>query len=274
MSFEVKYLCSWWGSSHLGAAALLGKIAKAGYDGVEIAIPDTEAKCAELRMLLADHGLAVVAHQYAPPERNFERYCDVFARNLERSAAFAPLLINSHTGSDGWSFEHNAILVESAAAIAAASGIPILHETHRGRFLYSAPASAAYFERFPDLRITADLAHWTCVAESLLEDQESLVERALDRTDHLHARIGFAEGPQVLHPFSTMWSAELERFVGWWRAIVRRRRHAAHSGLTVTLEAGPVMAGDRTSAEPVPEFWEANLAMRAYLSAVVFACES
>ena len=245
---------------------MLTKIAEAGYEGVEIAVPAAEAERRELRALLTDTGLAIVAHQYAPAENNFERYHDRLKRNLENSAALEPLLINSHTGSDRWSFDQNCKLVESAASIAAAYGVPIVHETHRGRFLYSAPASAAYFHHFPDMRVTADFGHWTCVAGNLLEDQDDIVSVAIERADHLHARVGFADGPQVLHPFSDMWSPELTRFMGWWRAIAERRRANGNTHLTVTLEAGPVMNGDRTQAEPQPDFWSSNLAMRAYLS--------
>lgn len=245
---------------------MIGKIADAGYDGVEIAIPTADSERQELCALLADHNLAVVAHQYAPAGENFERYHSVFKKNLENSASFQPLLINSHTGSDRWSFDRNCILVQSAAAISARSNIPILHETHRGRFLYSAAASAAYFDRFPDMRITADFGHWTCVAGGLLEDQEDVVGLALDRADHLHARVGFADGPQVLHPFSAMWSRELDQFVAWWQAIAERRHLAGLADLTVTLEAGPVLTGDRTEDNPLPDFWASNLAMRSYLA--------
>ena len=245
---------------------MLTKIAEAGYDGVEIAVPTIEAERRELRALLADHDLVVVAHQYAPAENDFDRYHDLFKRNLENSAAFGPLLINSHTGSDCWSFGQNCKLVESAASIAAAYGVQILHETHRGRFLYSAPASVAYFHQFPDMRVTADFGHWTCVAGSLLGDQNDIVSVAIERADHLHARVGFADGPQVLHPFTDIWSLELTRFMGWWRAIALRRRADGHTGLTVTFEAGPVMNSDCAQAEPQPDFWASNLAMRAYLT--------
>lgn len=135
MSLEVSYFCSWWGSSHLGVSRMLREIADAGYDGVEIGIPDDQDGQDELRAALAETGLEVIAHQYAFVEGDYASYEQAYLANLERAAAFEPILINSHTGSDGWSFERNKVLVEQATAISARSGIPIMHETHRGRFL-------------------------------------------------------------------------------------------------------------------------------------------
>lgn len=265
MTFAVKFLCSWWGLSDLGTTAMVKRIADAGYDGIEIGIPETVAERDALQELLDKHRLLLVAHQYEPPQQDFEAYHKKFCENLRRCADFSPLRINSHAGSDYWSFERNCRLVERAAEIATQTGIQIVHETHRGRFLYSAPASAAFFERFPDLRVTFDLGHWVCVAGNLLEDQDEYVARALARADHVHARVAFADGPQVLHPFHELWTHEREIFVGWWREIVDRHRRAGEPECTVTLEAGPVLSGERVGAQPVADFWTSNLRMREYL---------
>ena len=266
--FHIQFFCSWWGSSHLGMEKMITNIASAGYDGVELEIPELDSQRTKLRGLLEKQNLAIIAHQFCAAELEFDTYFETFRANLTRACEFGPLLVNSHTGSDRWSFDQNSRLVECAADISAKAAIPILDETHRGRVLYSAGSSLAYFERFPDLRITADLGHWTCVAASLLRDQQDIVDLAISRADHLHARVGFADGPQVLDPFDGRWSEELRRFIEWWRAIVDRRRSEGSAGLTITLEAGPVLSGDSTEQTPEPDFWASNLAMREFLASI------
>lgn len=34
-------------------------------------------------------------------------------------------------------------------------------------------------------------AHWVAVAESFLEDQSEAVKLAIERADHIHARVGY-----------------------------------------------------------------------------------
>ncbi|GAB1483119.1 hypothetical protein MASR2M78_19350 [Treponema sp.] len=48
-------------------------------------------------------------------------------------------------------------------------------------------------------------SRWCTVAESYLEDQKEAVDAALSRTDHIHARVGFPEGPQVGDPAAPEW---------------------------------------------------------------------
>ena len=50
-------------------------------------------------------------------------------------------------------------------------------------------------ETIPELRITFDVSHWCNVSESLLQDQQETVDMALQRVDHIHARIGHPGRP-------------------------------------------------------------------------------
>ena len=74
-------------------------------------------------------------------------------------------------------------------------------------------------EKIPDLRITLDASHWVCVAESFLEDQEDNMQLAIDRTDHIHARVGFPEGPQAPDPRKKEWREALEKHLVWWDRV-------------------------------------------------------
>lgn len=45
--------------------------------------------------------------------------------------------------------------------------------------LYSLPETNDYLEKHQELKLTLDIPHWTCVHESLLEDQKEALELAL-----------------------------------------------------------------------------------------------
>lgn len=264
---SVQYFCSWWGLDHLGLEPMLSKIAEGGYDGVEIGIPEDPFLQDDLRRYLEKYNLDIIAHQYQADHRDFESYVQSFRTWLEVAASFGPLLINSHTGRDFWSLEQNTQLVQVAREIEDRYRVSVIHETHRGRFLYSTAASRMYFEHLPDLRINADLSHWVCVSESLLQDQEPIVEEAISRAEHIHARVGYAEGPQVPDPFAMEWHEELEVFMGWWKRILMRFQKEGREFLTITPECGPPPYTWRIpgSREPLSDFWEVNLKMMEYL---------
>jgi len=54
--------------------------------------------------------------------------------------------------------------------------VPLLHETHRGRALFTGPLCRTYLESLPELRLTADFSHLLCVHESNLSDQPAAVD--------------------------------------------------------------------------------------------------
>lgn len=264
----VRYFCSWWGLDHLGVEPMLRKIREAGYDGVEIGIPQDRSAREALHAALDTHGLQLIAHQYQAEGAHFADYRLSLRHSLERAAAFRPLLVNSHTGRDYWTLEQNLELIDIAQEVQDRLGVPILHESHRGRFLYSAPAALRYFVRRPNLRITADLSHWVIAAESLLVGHETALEEAVRRAEHIHVRVGSAELPQVDDPFSPRWGRELQAFSEWWLRIARRFRHEGRDLLTMTMEFGPppYCPVSPETGKPLADFFEINLRMKDYMA--------
>jgi hypothetical protein len=66
------------------------------------------------------------------------------------------------------------------------------------------------------MKITFDASHWVCVAESYLDDQAAAMELAIERADHVHARVGYPEGPQVPNPRVAEWEQALQKHLYWW----------------------------------------------------------
>lgn len=264
---RILYIRGLWGMPLSSLEANLRLIREGGFDGVEMGAPTTAGEARALRALLDELGLALIVQQWtqgATPEEH--------TRSLEeqvtRAAALRPLLINSHTGRDLFSLAENLSVLRRAQALSRDCGVPIVHEIHRGRATYCVGATLALLEAMPELRLTADFSHWCCVHESLLEDQAAAVARAGEHCDHIHARVGHAEGPQVSDPRAPEWREALEAHLRWWQAIVDLHRARGSTQLTICPEFGPpgYMPTLPYTRQPVADLWEINLYMRTLLA--------
>lgn len=263
---KILYVRGLWGMADPTLAGNLRRIKEGGFDAVEMGAPATERERDELRAELEGTGLGLVLQQWTRGTTP-EEHIASFAEQLGRAVELAPLFVNSHTGKDHFAFEDNLRVFREASRLAGDSGLRVLHETHRGRALYSIPATMALLDALPALRLTADLSHWCCVHESLLEDQAASVARAVERTDHIHARVGHAEGPQVSDPRAPEWRDALQAHLAWWQAIVDRHCEAGAESLTICPEFGPppYLPTLPYTRQPVADLWEINAAMRDLL---------
>ena len=130
------------------------------------------------------------------------------------------LLINSHTGRDYFTLEQNLELINIAEEFSIKNDITIVHETHRGRIGYSPQMTAQIFAANKNFMITADFSHWVCVTESFLENFSGILFEAIERAKHIHARVGYEEGPQVTDPRAPEWKYATDHFLTWWDKIV------------------------------------------------------
>src|SRR6476659_1488147 len=116
------------------------------------------------------------------------------------------------------------------------------------------------------MTITLDASHWCSVSESLLEDQEETMELAIERTAHVHARIGHPQGPQVNDPRAPEWKTALDAHLQWWNKVVQRKKQRKER-ITFLAEFGPpdYMPTKPYSREPLSNQWEINLYMMKLL---------
>jgi hypothetical protein len=127
-----------------------------------------------------------------------------------------------------------------ANAVARKLGILVSFETHRGRSLYNPWVTREILRQLPELRLTCDFSHWCCVCERLVLDEEpELLQECADRAQHIHARVGYEQGPQVPHPAAPEYLVALEAHERWWKVIWDTRQRLAHSSTTMTPEFGP-----------------------------------
>lgn len=242
------------------------KIKGQGYDGLEVWYPTDADARSSLVDAASSNGL-VFGLLAAGSDADFARHRDQFASSLDGAIAMRPLYINCHSGRDFFTLEQNSELVELTLDLGRSSGVPIHHETHRSRMCYSAPVTRQLLERLPDMTLTLDISHWCNVHESLLQNQQETVELALERTRHIHARVGHAQGPQVGDPRAPEWAEALDRHLGWWDRVVEHRRQAGARALTFLTEFGPpdYMPTLPHTREPVASQAEINLHMMRLL---------
>lgn len=262
----LEFFCPWWGLNDLGIEAMVDFVAQSGFDGIETFVPEDPAKQQRLVKAIDDAGLSWIAHCYEA-NGDLEQWCRRYDELLRNAAGLGPRFINSHTGRDHWGSDSVDMVLNVAFKAEADTGITILHETHRSRFPYSAAVTAPYLHRYPELRLTADLSHWACVSESLLEDQDHHLEPALARSDHIHARVGWAQGAQVPDVRHPRWEHELAVHVDWWNRIRAHRLVAGADVLTITTEFGPppYTPVDIETGEPLNDFRELDRWIRDHL---------
>lgn len=263
---QIKYVRSLWGMELPALAANLAMIKDGGFDGVEMGVPASVAQREELCHLLDKLDLALVVQQWTEGASPLE-HLNSFEGQYRLGAEFKPLLINAHTGKDYFTTAENLVILQHAKNLEQERGVPVLHEIHRGRATFSATATMALLEAMPALKLTADFSHWCCVHESLLQDQAARVRRAIEHSYHIHARVGYEEGPQITDPRAPEWQAAVETHLQWWQQIVTHHQKLGTKILTICPEFGPphYMMTQPYTRQPVTDLWEINCYMKDLL---------
>jgi hypothetical protein len=143
----------------------------------------------------------------------------LFLRGLHTDI-FSQILINSHSGLDSFSERESRAFFKAALEIEKEEDVMVCHETHRGRILYNPWITRDMCLAFPELKLTgkssavslfhlssADLSHWCVIAERVFDKNsgyddgwEDILDLVADHCRHIHARVGYAQGPQVPDP--------------------------------------------------------------------------
>lgn len=234
------------------------KIKQLGYDGAELWYPSGAADRREIFSAF-EHNQLKLGFLIGSGERNFEKHLDQFTASLDGAAGHKPVYINCHSGRDHFSFDQNRKFIELTTKVSKSSGVPVYHETHRSRILYSAPVARQFMEALPDLRITFDVSHWCNVHESLLDDQQETLAKTIERVDHIHARIGHPEGPQVNDPRAPEWKDAVTAHFAWWDTVVKKKKEEGRL-MTFLTEFGPAdyMPTLPYTRQPVADQWAIN----------------
>ena len=261
--FGLKVLATSWGFSGT-VDAFCAKAKGEGYEGIEMWWPGESSLQNELFAALKKHGLDV-GFLCGSGTSNHSEHLAQFKKATEAAAnnkVQRPLYINCHSGKDYFSFEENGALIEHTTRLAKETGLLICHETHRSRLLFAAPVAKKYLQTFPQLKITLDASHWCNVSESLLHDQPETMKLAVAKTEHIHARIGHSQGPQVNDPRAPEWGDAVKAHLRWWDEVVERKKKNGEQ-LTILTEFGPpdYMPTTPYTRQPLADQWAINVHM-------------
>ncbi len=256
---ELLFFQTNWGFEGSWEAFFL-KTKSSGYDGVEVWLPKNASVQQEVSKGLKKHQLKVIYLCGTNKSLSFKESLLAYENDLKRAIVQKPYAINSHTGSDFFSFEQNMKFLKLANDLSNKYNIPIHHETHRGRFSYALPETKRYLNSDSAFRLTLDISHWMVVHESLLAQQQQLLDEVMERTDHIHARIGFEEGPQVNNPQAPEWDKALNRHLSIWESIILSHWKTGKP-MTITTEFGPpnYLPTAPFTQKPLSDQWEANV---------------
>lgn len=241
---------------------------KEGYDGIEVWWPGHVKEQEEMFTSIKKHSLDI-GFLCGGGQADWKEHLSFFKKATTEAANNKfqrPLYINCHSGRDHFSVEQNQLFIDHTMQLSNETGVLIFHETHRSRMLFAAPITRQFIEKNKQLKLTLDVSHWCTVHQSMLADQPDNVALALDRTEHIHARIGHPHGPQVNDPRAPEWEAIVKQHFEWWDKVVERKRKKGEQ-VTVLTEFGPpnYMPTLPYTRQAVADQWAINVYMMKLL---------
>ena len=231
-----------WGVDHThGLDHHLPRWREVGYEAIESSLQFSPDSAAILR-LLKTSGWRLIPQVFSrefTPGGTVREHLDSLRRQVEEYLPLQPLFFNAHSDSDTWSLNEAEDFYGAVLELERRSGVIISHETHRQRYFANPWATQAILEKFPSLKLTCDFSHWVCVAERLLEDCGPIIQLAAQHCHHLHARVGYEEGPQVSDPRAPEWARHVAAHENWWDLIWASQKQRGMAMTTLTPEFGP-----------------------------------
>lgn len=269
---EVKFFAPRWGSEHMTWPEFVGRAVDHAYNGIEVYPLESQHEKHDLLKNVEDSGLEMIVMHSQPDGRDFDLYIRRLRDNLYiladyQTRSLKPKFINSHTGREYYTEDQMLECFAVCDQFTAETGLKVVHETHRNKGLYAAHVAEKYLKKYPALRLTLDISHWVCVSESFLEDQKGTIDRAIAHADHLHARIGNTQSPQVTDPRAPEHGDAAGHFLQWWDQWVQFQRDNGSAECTITTEFGPhpYMNYRPFTNEPLADQWEVNVYMKKML---------
>jgi len=272
---KLTFINPYWGSENMEPKAFVDYCLAHDFDGMELNYPKDSAINRAFKEAIKDlrsqkPGFIVVVQQILSNQKETaQEYQKRMLIRLESIRALEPDFINSHTGKDHFTFHENVVIIEAAEVFSQGHKLPLLHEIHRGRFSFHSNTLLPYLAQFPQLKLVGDLSHWCVVSESMLEDQDEILNKVLPNIEHIHARVGFEQACQVNNPFAPEWQKYLQRFLHWWRLILQyHKQHTHKMSFSITPEFGPFPYMPQTpfNQKPLSNQKAINLQFKEFLT--------
>lgn len=216
----------------------------AGFDGIESPAPEDDHGYRQIMDMREKTGLLWNAEICSGggyvPQRNLSVHEHLM--NL-RSAftylkALEPQRINCIAGLDAWPSDVVVDFYQRALDLADSNALNVLFETHRSRPMFTPWGTQRLLEILPELEITADISHWCVVSERLMDTELDIIHDIAPHVRHIHARVGYDQGPQVPHPAAPEYADALASHECCWTLFWEAQRASSHDTITMTPEFG------------------------------------
>ena len=224
-----------------GLQQYLSRWREVGYEALECSIrlvPDREAFLRFLKQSDFQWVAQIFSHNFVPGG-SVREHIDSLRLQIVECLDHGPLFFNAHSGYDNWSPAEAEDFYGQALALEKQIGIPVAHETHRLRYFSTPWQTRNILKQFPDLLLTCDFSHWVCVCERLLPDLDETIALAARHCHHVHARVGYEQGPQVPDPSAAEYAPHLTAHESWWDGIWKSQRSRGLAVSSLTPEFGP-----------------------------------
>lgn len=262
---ELKVFKTYWGWKS-DYSAIVDDLLAFGFNGLEAPAPRDLNERVLLAERLREDGLNYISEisttGYAIPDRKAtpQQHLDELEAKIIHAKPLSPLFHNVMGGCDAWPVATQIDFFARALEIADRHEVICSFETHRGRSFYNPWITLDMVRRFPALRLTFDISHWTVVLERAIDTEWDIIEELVPHVQHVQGRFGYDQGAQVPHPADPAYAYFIEVHRRCWDAVWQHQKLQGLDVSTFTPECGPdgyTMRMPFTS-EPVDDFAALN----------------
>ncbi|WP_342645570.1 sugar phosphate isomerase/epimerase [Mucilaginibacter sp. CSA2-8R] len=265
---QVNFFCPRWGFENMPWPKFIDRVKQAGYQGVEWFPYSEDINPQEVTALLKSNNLQLaVVMTVLGDYKTTDAYIELLQTQLKAHIEHCqPAFVTAQTGREYFNQEQIQQCIDCCAQVSKAANVPVYQETHRNKWAYAAHVVLPVLQKNEKLCITFDVSHWFCVSESYLEDQQPVVNLAIERAAHIHARVGHTQGPQVTDPAKPQYAKALAEHLAIWDKWIERKRNDGANYCTITPEFGPPPYFPQIDDTPTwQEQWRINCWMKDLL---------
>ncbi|GIT99487.1 sugar phosphate isomerase/epimerase [Sulfurovum sp. TSL1] len=239
---------------------------KEGFEGIEGKAPVDNAAREYWKACLKKYDLAFIGEivtggDYVPVRHHtLQEHIDDVKRGIENALVLNPRFVTCIGGYDAWREEESIAFFKTAIALAKRYDIEISFETHRSRSLFTPWITERMVQVIPEIKLTLDISHWCVVSERLMDTELDTIRAIAPHVYHIHARVGYAQGPQVAHPAAPEYKEALLSHQKCWEIIWDAQGSNGMKITTMTPEFGPdgYLHTLPFVNTPVADLWEIN----------------
>lgn len=238
----------------------------AGFDGIEGQAPIEKTEQQSCAAMLEDTGLSYIAEittagSYVPDRSaTMQQHLASLEEKINASLAMQPLFISCLGGCDAWPEKDSVLFYEKAMQMAESYSVIISFETHRSRPFFNPWVTERICKELPTLKLTCDFSHWCVVCERFFDEDVEKLDNVFQQAFHLHARVGYDQGPQVSDPAAPLYQEALFHHENWWKKIWKSKQQKGEALVTMTPEFGPdgYQAINSSNKKPIGDLWQMN----------------